>query len=163
MVVESMLMTIRSFQRLHNRMLLRWERALLCTGYCMPEMQSLFELRMVGVCTMRELASRLCLSMQQMEHIRTKLEQLHLVVPEPDEQDRQMDYLRLTVCGRKEVERLQGLYERIILSDMEGLSMKEQIELMMYLEKAKGVFERIAKGELCEVEEAVVKDELYVI
>jgi DNA-binding MarR family transcriptional regulator len=155
MVVESILLTIRSFQRLYNRMLLRWEQALQRTGYRMPEMQSLFELQVVGLCTMRELASRVGLSMEQLELVRTRLEQLQLIEADPDGQDRQMDYLRLTPYGRKEVERLQGQYEQVILSDMEGLSVKEQIELMMHLEKAKLLLKRVTKQELCELRRPV--------
>lgn len=159
MVVESMLKTIRSFQRSYNRMQMRWEQALLRSGYCMPEIKVLFELRVVGVCTKRELTSRVCLSMEQTALVLTKLQQWGKILIEHDEHDMQMDYVRLTMCGKEEVIRLQGLYENILLSDMEFLSMKEQIELMMHLEKLKVVFEGIVKRDVCEVEEGVMSDE----
>lgn len=142
--------TIQSFSRFYYAMTLQWEKKLLCRGYDLFEVRTLLELHWLGVCTPRELASRLDTRVENMHAVLMQLQDDELIQKISDLKDPFFSHVHLTDDGKKEAKRLQTDYDKIIASALGRIDEQEQKELVEHLKRVMDILQE-AEIRKCEV------------
>jgi DNA-binding MarR family transcriptional regulator len=137
---------ISSFHRFYFSMTLQWEKNLLCKGYDLHEIRTLLELYFLGVCTPRELASRLDTRVENMHAVLVRLQDKELIQKITDWKDPFFSHVYLTDEGKNEAKRLQTEYEKIIASALGRIGEQKLQELVHYLKMVKELFEQVERG-----------------
>lgn len=146
--MEKAIKSINSFHRFYVNMTLQWERSLLCKEYDLYEIRTLLELYFLGVCTPRELASRLDARVENMHAVLMRLQNVELIQKITDWKDPFFSHVYLTDDGKKEAKSLQTDYENAIASTLRGIL--EQEELVEHLKRVKDILQE-AEIRKCEL------------
>ena len=99
--------TIQSFSRFYHAMTLQWEKNLLSRGYDLDEIRTLLELYFLGVCTQRELASRLDSRIEKMNAVLIQLQNAELIRLNKDQNDCFFGPVSLTDYGKAEAKKFK--------------------------------------------------------
>jgi DNA-binding MarR family transcriptional regulator len=141
MIMQRSIKVIRSFTRFYKEMVSQWDKSLLCKGYTVREIKLLLELKLLGVCTVRELASRLDERIEKVVAALRILKRAGLVLVEI-ESDQRFNIVSLTACGNDVAKRFQQRYEDNIALRLGRMANEDREELTGLLVKAKDIFEK---------------------
>jgi DNA-binding MarR family transcriptional regulator len=148
--MQKAIRTLQSFTRFYCSMALQWEKNLLCKGYDLYEIRTLLELYFLGVCTPRELASRLDTRVENMHAVLMRLQDEELIQKISDWKDPFFSHVYLTDDGKNEAKKLQTDYENTIAFVFGRIGEEEQKELTGHLKRVRDILLE-AEIKRCEV------------
>lgn len=157
--MQKAISTIQSFSRFYQGITLQWEKNLLCRGYDLYQIRTLLELYFLGVCTTRELASRLDSRVEKMNHVLIQLQGAKLIQVIADDKDWFFGQVSLTDDGKAEAKKLQIHFDGSIASALERMGQNERMELVHHLKRAKEILQEVEIRK-CEVKAKVFKSEV---
>lgn len=158
MQMQKAIKSIQSFSRFYQGMTLQWEKNQLCRGYDLYQIRTLLELYFLGVCTTRELASRLDSRVEKMNHVLIQLQGAKLILVIADDKDWFFGQVSLTDNGKAEAKKFQLLYDTAIEFAIGRIEEQERMELLAHLKRAKEILQEVEIRK-CEVKAKVFKSE----
>ena len=126
MFVADQIADIQGFNKVYLNLLKQIDSAILETGYTLTEKDVLLEISKTERCTANILIQQLSIDRSYMSRMIAKFEKHGLIEKTQSQTDSRIRYIRLTVLGRKEINRLSDIQSNHIGSIFNKLSEEDQ-------------------------------------